>query len=114
MRGQKEVPSNRRLYNIRTTLGFRSVLVFPTRGACAFRVLNRLDLSIASASPDWALLITWDTLNVPAGARFVKPVLISQDFRYRSMASFGVSILMPIWGRMVLYFTKYAWYHSLS
>lgn len=28
--------------------------------------------------------------------------LISQDFRYRSMASFGVSILMPIWGRVVL------------
>ena len=44
----------------------------------------------------------------------VKSSLISQDFWYRSMASFGVSILIPMWGRMVLYVTRYAWYQVFS
>ena len=32
----------------------------------------------------------------------VNPGLISQDFWYRAIASLGVSMLMPMWGRVVL------------
>ena len=33
---------------------------------------------------------------------FVNGALISQDFWYRAIASLGVSMLMPMWGRVVL------------